>query len=521
MSQSIPALLTARSAWLRGARPAWLAVAIGLFFAGAPLLNLPRFVTDDCYFYLTIARNLALTGQQTFSGVFLTNGFHPLWLYLLAGYDWLIGWLNPEWLYSTYSVVPLTAALLALGMRLNWQIAVRLRVNPLVFTCLPVGFISAFSVLGSEIHLIYVCNAWLLWLLLDDNPNRLHSIKIGLAGALLFLARLDSLFYILPLFAWRIWRQQNFAQAAWMTIAAGLPIGGYLLSNLLIFGQLQPVSGWLKSTFPAIAQGDTYYYQLSTVIRGYNLAFGWLPTLAAAGAALLLARRLSQQSAVFYPMLVGSMLHLGYWVLFSRGATGYLWYYLLPVTTSVLALALLAQNPPRPAIRQAAGLLAGIAVLLLASYLVRSLVRTLPISEVDRMRGYLESQGVAEATVLVGDFPGELAFTTRHRVIALDMLTANPIFVNQMVQAPNGFQYVLDIAAQQGRPVDYILYTGGNWLNFLRANADKSEVEYWFYYPGEPAPRLVGTLQVAPPVYRDQTLTVWKLTPVPISGAKP
>lgn len=54
---------------------------LGLFPAGM--------FEDDAFFYLQIARNLALTGAVSFDGISATNGVHPLWLGVLASGAWL------------------------------------------------------------------------------------------------------------------------------------------------------------------------------------------------------------------------------------------------------------------------------------------------------------------------------------------------------------------------------------------------------------------------------------------------
>jgi hypothetical protein len=51
------------------------------FLAGS---NFLAGYTDDFYYGLVVARNLALHGVSTFDGVHLTNGYHPLWVLTLA-----------------------------------------------------------------------------------------------------------------------------------------------------------------------------------------------------------------------------------------------------------------------------------------------------------------------------------------------------------------------------------------------------------------------------------------------------
>ena len=47
------------------------------------------YIGDDPLFYLVVARNMVFSGIQSFSGIFPTNGVHPLWQYLLAGFTYV------------------------------------------------------------------------------------------------------------------------------------------------------------------------------------------------------------------------------------------------------------------------------------------------------------------------------------------------------------------------------------------------------------------------------------------------
>lgn len=49
-------------------------------FVTAPTERLLQIVPDDTFYYLQIARNLVRLGRSTADGIFVTNGFHPLWM---------------------------------------------------------------------------------------------------------------------------------------------------------------------------------------------------------------------------------------------------------------------------------------------------------------------------------------------------------------------------------------------------------------------------------------------------------
>ena len=78
-------------------RTRFIALALGLaaaFKAYAVLTLASRGVSqfiDDAFYYLLIARNFAQSGIPTFDGIHATNGFHPLWMLMLAAMYKAIG----------------------------------------------------------------------------------------------------------------------------------------------------------------------------------------------------------------------------------------------------------------------------------------------------------------------------------------------------------------------------------------------------------------------------------------------
>src|SRR5207253_2152288 len=61
-----------------------------------PLYHLVRgslayssFPQDDFYYYYLTAKHVATEGFSSFDGIVPTNGYHPLWLWLLSGISYL------------------------------------------------------------------------------------------------------------------------------------------------------------------------------------------------------------------------------------------------------------------------------------------------------------------------------------------------------------------------------------------------------------------------------------------------
>ena len=56
---------------------------IRFFIAQKPIEQLLTYTADDMFYYLKIAANLVFHGTPSFDGESLTNGFHPLYTFLL------------------------------------------------------------------------------------------------------------------------------------------------------------------------------------------------------------------------------------------------------------------------------------------------------------------------------------------------------------------------------------------------------------------------------------------------------
>ena len=69
---------------MTGAVSLWAVICLGayvLFLSDSVLVSTFR---DDAFYYFQIARNLGDGNGFTFDGVHQTNGFHPLWLFLIT-----------------------------------------------------------------------------------------------------------------------------------------------------------------------------------------------------------------------------------------------------------------------------------------------------------------------------------------------------------------------------------------------------------------------------------------------------
>jgi len=354
------------------------------------------YAAADTFYYLSVARNIALHGSVSMDGVHPTNGFHPLWQFIVAACYGSANLLHHP--SSALLVTILTSlALLVAAVWIIGQTLLRAsRAVPFLFVGLPFG-LYALLVLpqwaidpdviaragggegplplygtlysfanGMESGLTIFAFAVLAWTFVRYSKCVDAKAGVRCAAALVFvtLARLDhAALAVVPLCYWFAQATQYkprrpFAWAAMATFVSSLSI--FLLCNKLYAGSAIPVSGVTKSTFPfprAEAIGDIAEYLKHPLGRhALPSLYRWAPpalSLLATFIYLLVVVRLrflSQGFAVelrafatrldrFLVMMAPGFVLLDlYNILFVYGV-GH-WYF--PVTTLAISLNLLS-----------------------------------------------------------------------------------------------------------------------------------------------------------------------------------
>ena len=443
------------------------------FMIGMWLLRTEAFISDDSYFYLVISRNLALEGHQTFSGIMSTNGAHPLWLYVLTAYPWIVSSIfGPESLNSPQFALPLSVALLGGGCVVWWKIGGILRIHQPTLVFIPLTFVTFFGVLYSEIHLLFFTLSLLVMSVISrSSGGRLGYILIGAMSALVVLSRLDTIFLIGALGVLLFISDRDFRGLAMMSLTFLAITIPYLASNYLIFGHAVPVSGYTKSTFPEVfirgfqTQGGT----LAMSFEGYSIIFGLVPI--AFALALWPTYRDKRTKLVIAALLGGAILQFVQIALFTRSHTSWYWYYLLPVTVGALTSANLLSlanwrfftpyHSPHIFVLNS--------ILLSAAAIIVAITVTIRWDSPPVTPSYAKSlEFVSErddATYLVSDWPGFLAyFSPSSRIVAADMLTGNVSIVEEMQNSGNAVRYLFDRASELDKPIKYIISMGNSWL---------------------------------------------------------
>jgi len=330
------------------------------FFSRMPSWAVASFLPDDAFYYFKIARNFAKGYGFSFDAMNPTNGFQPLWMYLLL----LPAYVTREMHVEVFPRVALVyqGMLLLLAVILLHR-AMRQRCGipaVLLGDALTVMLGLRLFVNGMETTVVFLAFASIVWYLSrprNGSPGAAHFTVVGLLSGVLFLARLDSVFILLAwMVGYALLREQfgvRWGQLLLMAVAVGVVAVPYLLYNYVAFGDWMPISGRLKNSFPRVEQPDLFRVPLQH----------YLALIACLLATVWLWRRLEQPRSVLLFLLAwstGSWLHALHTVLFMKWAV-FKWHfsiYWMPLT--VIAPLLLTRWQESPYARPV--YLAGIAV---------------------------------------------------------------------------------------------------------------------------------------------------------------
>ena len=246
------------------------AVAIAIVPTSA-LLNLFH---DDSFFYMVIARNHTAGLGYSFDGLNLTNGFHPLWLWLLSLVGSQVSIVGEQGIRAVVllqSILSIGAALLYVHLLALVKVR-RFILVTFYFTYL---FLCTFADIGQESALLGLLIALLVHQIFSVGPYSLHNVppsesqdrtlsqvrkealktpgfkywfSILVLGTLIILARLDSFFILGGIcLAMYVSDQKKGALALGVGLLVGISIT--IIFNYVNFGHIYSVSSWLKSGF--------------------------------------------------------------------------------------------------------------------------------------------------------------------------------------------------------------------------------------------------------------------------------
>jgi hypothetical protein len=241
------------------------------------------FLAGDAFYYLDVARNSQGVSFFTFDGVHATNGFHPLWQYLLSylAHFPQFSFSGPDPINHIFLldlfIVSIGYGLLAIfaakQVRLSWLVPIALcpGLTWFIMSIANSNYLSAWSfVNGMESGLSLLCFGILLLFFGRTIPSGwklfLGTFFLGLA----VLSRLDNVFFLLAFFAYAMWRSpQHRLRAALPYLAPFLMIVAYVVYNRITVGAYLPVSGAAKTS---LALGKNLLWTLFAILpRSWDL----------------------------------------------------------------------------------------------------------------------------------------------------------------------------------------------------------------------------------------------------------
>jgi len=198
---------------------------------------------DDVGYYLAIAQHLAHGDGFTFDGVNQTNGFHPLWLFVLGVAARFFS--NP---YLFPRVAMIMQVVMFLGVAVTFYLLLEKSVGTWVAAAAALavvtgGYFAKSIVTGLETPLFVLLA--LLTLLVFERWRSRKAFALGALCGLVTLARLEGTLLGLTL-ALQLWRTRARKQVALLVAGAALVALPWWTFSLLRFGTFFPVSGTTK-----------------------------------------------------------------------------------------------------------------------------------------------------------------------------------------------------------------------------------------------------------------------------------
>jgi len=232
-------------------------IFFAFFFSIEFLLN---FTNDDSFFYLKIAYNFSAGEGSTFDLVNKTNGYHPLWFIILSAYFFILNLFTsftPE-LYFRFVVfmVCIVSILNLLVLKKFFESSNPLFARKQFFLIIPL-FLTFVAIrdFGMETHI--TCLLITLYLLIKSielRKNESMLILKCLLIVLLYLARVDFLLNVIPMIVFADFlispkdSRKKFLLYSSLSLVTTVVL--YSASNYFFFGEISPVTGRIKNTFP-------------------------------------------------------------------------------------------------------------------------------------------------------------------------------------------------------------------------------------------------------------------------------
>jgi hypothetical protein len=307
------------------------------FFLTADIGHVLTVIPDDASYFLEIAENAAAGYGLTFDRITPTNGFQPLWLYMLVPLYRLVQ-AEPETMVRIVALLQILLAGAAGAILFGLLRDSFPRETALVGGALYVAFVLSPAVNGMESALlVFIIVLLLRHALRRGFPDRcgpFASLTVGLLLGLAVLARLDMIFLCISTVIFLLIGAREGGKArrrltalTFAAVGSALVVAPYLVFNLVRFGAAMPISGALKTNFPVVTP-NMLAIAMPTAFSLFGLLLAVLHLVAFAGRlrgyARCESRELDAALALFSAAVI---LHWVHTALFMRWAV-FQWHFM-------------------------------------------------------------------------------------------------------------------------------------------------------------------------------------------------
>ena len=430
---------------------------------------------DDGYFYLQVADHVVKGEGFYFNTLYKTNGFHPLWGWICS----FLAFINPGkkedlfYLVWVFQLILFGASLVQLKKFWNNS---SLILFPITFLFIIFCNLGTLFLTEAFINLF-----WLSYFLRKEESSQLSPFRLGIILGLIFLARLDNVFIILFLGIYIVFVQKKFNLKRVFELGVGFCLFTvpYLAYNYIEFGSIFPVSGKIKSFFPAfkmygfnqyaiVLLGATILYLivLITVLKGRK--FRKLLIYFSLGVLLQLLYNGIFQSQIgqWYfvaPFILFSFLLFDFLQVVFKNVHFHSFFYRIGLGIAFLICTTI-------------GLLKGATDFSLINLDEIQNIKWQEKSSLEEFVDNLKAKLPAGARIYTYDMPGRLAFYTDFDVIPADGLINNQLFSDDLNQGQ--FEEYL-----KKNKIDYVILPGDSHndyplTSFLGINMEKINAKY-------------------------------------------
>lgn len=216
------------------------------FLVLLPFLTLDaRFIPDDTYYTLTIAKNISEGVGPSAGGGVLTNGFQALLAFLEAPAFWFLS--DP--IRGVYYAIGLgvIADIIAVGLigyitsSVSGQTAGRWAA--LMWACSTLAVNNALGGLEASISLAIGLGVLLQWLRYTRMRTMKNAVAFGIMGGLAILSRVDLAFLLVPLAVAAINERVPIKHAIFTLAFSLIVVAPWWIYQLSTFGTIVPESG--------------------------------------------------------------------------------------------------------------------------------------------------------------------------------------------------------------------------------------------------------------------------------------